>query len=159
MEIPWYSMVGLGITAAIVLWEVIDFFGSFTAIRKAKARMIAAEAEAIEIESLARLRDMARRWQKPPIKKGSTMTTKRLSNIKLSLLRATKQYNDLCGDLPTKRDIIWLANLRGNRTPNRTVSGRYKIVDTLINDGYLTNHSTGPVYALRITRKGIEALS
>ena len=48
----------LGITAAIVLWEVIDFFGSFTAIRKAKARMIAAEAEAIEIESLARLRDM-----------------------------------------------------------------------------------------------------
>lgn len=87
------------------------------------------------------------------------MTTKRLSNIKLSLLRATKQYNDLCGDLPTKRDIIWLADLRGNRTPNRTVSGRYKIVDTLINDGYLTNHSTGPVYALRITRKGIEALS
>ena len=58
MEIPWYSMAGLGITAAIVLWEVIDFFGSFTAIRKAKARMIAAEAEAIEIESLARLRDM-----------------------------------------------------------------------------------------------------
>ena len=49
-------------------------------------------------------------------------------------------YNDLCGDLPTKRDIIWLADL-------------------LINDGYLTNNSTGPVYALRITRKGIEALS
>ena len=68
-------------------------------------------------------------------------------------------YNDLCGDLPTKRDIIWLADLRGSKTPHKTVSGRYLIVDTLINDGYLTNNSTGPVYALRITRKGIEALS
>ena len=87
------------------------------------------------------------------------MTTTQLSNIKLSLLRATKQYNDLCGDLPTKRDIIWRADLRGSKTPHKTVAGRYLIVDTLINDGYLTNHSTGPVYALRITRKGIEALS
>ena len=87
------------------------------------------------------------------------MTTTQLSNIKLSLLRATQQYNDLCGDLPTKRDIIWRADLRGSKTPHNTVVGRYKIVDTLINDGYLTNHSTGPVYALRITRKGIEALS
>lgn len=87
------------------------------------------------------------------------MTTTQLSNIKLSLLRATKQYNDLCGDLPTKRDIIWRADLRGSRTPNRTVAGRYLIVDALISDGYLTNNSTGPVYALRITAKGIEALS
>ena len=86
------------------------------------------------------------------------MTTTRLSNIKLSLLRATKMYNN-DGINPSKRDIIWYSDLRGSKTPHQTVSGRYLIVDTLINDGYLTNHSTGPVYALRITAKGIEALS
>ena len=86
------------------------------------------------------------------------MTTTRLSTIKLSLLRATKMYND-DGINPSKRGIIWYSDLRGSKTPQQTVAGRYLIVDTLINDGYLTNHSTGPVYALRITAKGIEALS
>ena len=86
------------------------------------------------------------------------MTTTRLSNIKLSLLRATKMYND-DGINPSKRDIIWYSDLRGSSTPSHTVAGRYLIVDTLINDGYLTNHSTGPVYALRITPKGVETLS
>ena len=86
-------------------------------------------------------------------------TTPKLSTIKLSLLRATQQYNHLCGDLPTKRDIIWRADLRGSHAPGQTVAGRYKIVDALIADGYLVNRSTGPVYALEITRKGIKALS
>ena len=87
------------------------------------------------------------------------MTTTQLSNIKLSILRAVHHYNSEYGEGPSKREAIWYADLRGSRTPHKTVSGRYLIVDTLINDGYLTNNSTGPVYALRITRKGIEALS
>lgn len=90
------------------------------------------------------------------------MTTSRVpvSNIKLSILRAVHHYNSEYGEGPSKREAIWYSNLRGSHTPGRGRGGRYTIVDSLINDGYLTNVSTSSNrYALMITPKGIEALS
>lgn len=82
----------------------------------------------------------------------------KLSARRLSLLRTLELLNAEFVGYPCKRTVIWFDDVRGSRTPTRTVSRRYEMLGEMIMDGYIDNHSSGAVYALMITDKGLEVL-